>query len=81
VGNIPCNKINSIINSLTTVSRLPLTLNGKNFGIKRTSNSPGTSTFLHWLCGMVFVFYFATFIFLLREVLRPGALWFLKSIN
>lgn len=30
---------------------------------------------------MVFVFYFATFIFLLREVLRPGALWFLKSIN
>ena len=30
----------------------------------------GTSLFLHWLVGMVFVFYFASFVLLLREVRR-----------
>nr|XP_026696398.1 E3 ubiquitin-protein ligase MARCH6 [Ciona intestinalis] len=43
--------------------------------------SPGTCIFVHWLVGMVFVFYFATFLMLLREVLRPGALWFLRNLN
>lgn len=43
--------------------------------------APGTSMFLHWLVGMVYVFYFATFVFLLREVLRPGLLWFLRNLN
>jgi E3 ubiquitin-protein ligase MARCH6 len=64
--------------SLRILNERTLTLNDR---IIQFQTSPGTSTFLHWLCGMVFVFYFATFIFLLREVLRPGALWFLKSIN
>ena len=41
----------------------------------------GTSVFIHWLIGMVYVFYFATSVFLLREVLRPGALWFLRNLN
>ncbi|CAF0717397.1 unnamed protein product [Brachionus calyciflorus] len=44
-------------------------------------NSPGTSVFIHWLVGMIYVFYFATFVFLLREVLRPGLLWFLRNLN
>uniref|UniRef100_A0A915KD79 RING-type E3 ubiquitin transferase n=1 Tax=Romanomermis culicivorax TaxID=13658 RepID=A0A915KD79_ROMCU len=44
-------------------------------------NSPGTSAFLHWLVGMIYVFYFASFILLLREVLRPGVLWFLRNLN
>lgn len=44
-------------------------------------NSPGTSVFIHWLIGMIYVFYFATFVFLLREVLRPGILWFLRNLN
>lgn len=44
-------------------------------------NAPGTSVFIHWLVGMVYVFYFATFVFLLREVLRPGILWFLRNLN
>jgi len=44
-------------------------------------NSPGTSLFIHWLVGMIYVFYFATFVFLLREVLRPGILWFLRNLN
>ncbi|KAG1665121.1 E3 ubiquitin-protein ligase MARCH6 [Nymphon striatum] len=43
--------------------------------------APGTSLFLHWLIGMVFVFYFSSFIVLLREVLRPGMLWFLRNVN
>ncbi|CAF4305469.1 unnamed protein product, partial [Rotaria magnacalcarata] len=64
--------------SLRILNERTITLNDR---LTQFQTNPGTSTFLHWLCGMVFVFYFATFIFLLREVLRPGALWFLKSIN
>ncbi|XP_002737454.1 E3 ubiquitin-protein ligase MARCHF6-like [Saccoglossus kowalevskii] len=44
-------------------------------------SAPGTAMFLHWLVGMVYVFYFASFILLLREVLRPGVLWFLRNLN
>ncbi|CAH1780425.1 unnamed protein product [Owenia fusiformis] len=43
--------------------------------------APGTSMFIHWLVGMVYVFYFASFILLLREILRPGVLWFLRNLN
>lgn len=43
--------------------------------------APGTSLFIHWMFGMVYVYYFATFITLLREVLRPGVLWFLRNLN
>ncbi|XP_047224074.1 E3 ubiquitin-protein ligase MARCHF6-like isoform X2 [Girardinichthys multiradiatus] len=44
-------------------------------------SAPGTTMFLHWFVGMVYVFYFASFILLLREVLRPGVLWFLRNLN
>jgi E3 ubiquitin-protein ligase MARCH6 len=44
-------------------------------------SAPGTSLFIHWMFGMVYVYYFATFIVLLREVLRPGVLWFLRNLN
>lgn len=43
--------------------------------------APGTSLFIHWLVGMVYIFYFASFILLLRELLRPGVLWFMDNIN
>ncbi|XP_074644624.1 E3 ubiquitin-protein ligase MARCHF6-like isoform X2 [Tubulanus polymorphus] len=43
--------------------------------------APGTSMFIHWLVGMIYVFYFASFILLLREVIRPGVLWFLRNLN
>ncbi len=49
--------------------------------INNFESSPGTSVFIHWLIGMIYVFYFATFVFLLREVLRPGILWFLRNLN
>lgn len=46
-----------------------------------------TATFLHWLVGMLYVFYFAAFIMLLREVgcccilfLCDLSLWFAKLI-
>ncbi|CAH1107163.1 unnamed protein product [Psylliodes chrysocephalus] len=44
-------------------------------------SAPGTSIFIHWLIGMVYVYYFASFILLLREILRPGVLWFLRNFN
>ncbi|CAG0910109.1 unnamed protein product, partial [Cyprideis torosa] len=43
--------------------------------------SPGTSMFLHWMLGMGYIFYMANLIILLREVLRPGVLWFLRNLN
>ncbi|KDR21143.1 E3 ubiquitin-protein ligase MARCH6 [Zootermopsis nevadensis] len=36
---------------------------------------------IHWLVGMAYVYCFAQFILLLREVLRPGVLWFLRNLN
>ncbi|XP_046441490.1 E3 ubiquitin-protein ligase MARCHF6-like isoform X3 [Daphnia pulex] len=45
------------------------------------SQAPGTSMFLHWLVGILCAFYFASFVLLLREVLRPGVLWFLRNLN
>ena len=44
-------------------------------------SSPMASIFIHWLIGMVYVFYFASFVILLREILRPGVLWFLRNLN
>ncbi|CAN9503334.1 unnamed protein product [Ophioblennius macclurei] len=43
--------------------------------------SPGTNLGLHWLVGVVYVFYFTSFILLLRQVLRPGVLWFLRNVS
>lgn len=44
-------------------------------------SAPGTTMFLHWLVGMVYVFYFASFILLLREVeqLPFRSLWLMGS--
>jgi len=44
-------------------------------------STPWASVFVHWLVGMVYVFYFASFVMLLREVFRPGVLWFLRNLN
>jgi E3 ubiquitin-protein ligase MARCH6 len=43
--------------------------------------SAGTYVFIHWLVGMIYIFYFAIFVYLLRECLRPGILWFLRNLN
>lgn len=49
--------------------------------IQSFHSAPWASVFIHWLIGMVYVFYFASFVILLREVLRPGVLWFLRNLN
>ena len=49
-----------------------------NFRVQSFTTAPWASVFIHWLIGMVYVFYFASFVILLREVLRPGVLWFLR---
>ncbi|XP_030892122.1 E3 ubiquitin-protein ligase MARCH6 [Leptonychotes weddellii] len=45
-------------------------------------SAPGTTMFLHWLVGMVYVFYFASFILLLREEITvleiPKGIWFCR---
>jgi E3 ubiquitin-protein ligase MARCH6 len=63
---------------LCTLKLLNATINDRIHNYNLTS---GTSVFIHWLIGMVYVFYFATFVFLLREILRPGVLWFLRNLN
>ncbi len=45
------------------------------------SSAPGTVMFIHWLVGMIFIFYLASFVLLMREVVRPGVLWFLRNLN
>ena len=44
-------------------------------------SAPGTSLFMHWLIGMTYAFHFASFIILLKDVLRPEVLWFLQNLN
>ncbi|PIC12482.1 hypothetical protein B9Z55_028376 [Caenorhabditis nigoni] len=45
------------------------------------ASAPFMSIFLHWMVGMVYVFYSASFVILLREILRPGVLWFMRNLN
>lgn len=56
---------------------------GNNLGLLQANlrAAPATNAFLHWLIGMIYVYYFAFFVLLLREVVRPGVLWFLQNIN
>ncbi|XP_054719547.1 E3 ubiquitin-protein ligase MARCHF6-like isoform X2 [Uloborus diversus] len=63
---------------ICSLTMLDATIHDREAGFKL---APGTSMFIHWLAGMVYVFYFASFILLLREVLRPGVLWFLRNLN
>eukprot|EP01135_Chromosphaera_perkinsii_P000922 Nk52_evm20s153 gene=Nk52_evmTU20s153 len=43
------------------------------------NEAPVTSSFLHWLVGILYMFHFASFVSVNREVLRPGVLWFLRN--
>ncbi|KAF8366153.1 marc-6, partial [Pristionchus pacificus] len=45
------------------------------------TSAPVASVFLHWMIGMVYVFYSASFVILLREIVRPGVLWFMRNLN
>ncbi|CAG8481152.1 15624_t:CDS:10 [Funneliformis mosseae] len=43
--------------------------------------SPITSTFLHWFTGTAFMFHFAVFVSLCREIVRSGVMWFIRDPN
>ncbi|KAI6182505.1 RING-CH-type domain-containing protein [Aphelenchoides bicaudatus] len=49
--------------------------------MKTFHSYPVSSTVLHWLTGMLYVFYSASFILTLRSLLRPGVLWFIRNLN
>ncbi|GAA5799389.1 hypothetical protein HPULCUR_004804 [Helicostylum pulchrum] len=43
--------------------------------------SPYSSHFLHWFLGTGVLFYFAIFITVCREIIRPGVMWFIRDPN
>jgi len=44
--------------------------------------APDLSVLSHWLAGTIYVvYYWALFVLLLQEVIRPGVLWFLWDFN
>ncbi|KAL3113005.1 hypothetical protein niasHT_013470 [Heterodera trifolii] len=63
------------------ICSLPLTGITLDERIRTFKQYPSSSMFLHWLAGMVYVFYSASFILILRELLRPGVLWFIRNLN
>ncbi|KNC99656.1 uncharacterized protein SPPG_09243 [Spizellomyces punctatus DAOM BR117] len=42
---------------------------------------PWTSEFLHWLAGTTFMFQFALYVSTVREIVRPGVMWFIRDPN
>lgn len=45
------------------------------------SQFPFTSLFLHWVVGTVYMFNFALFVSMCREIVRPGLLFFIRDPN
>jgi E3 ubiquitin-protein ligase DOA10 len=43
--------------------------------------NPFSSLFLHWFLGTGVLFYFANFITVCREIIRPGVLWYIRDPN
>lgn len=44
-------------------------------------NHPFTSLFLHWFVGTCYMFHFALFVSMCREIVRPGLLYFIRDPN
>jgi E3 ubiquitin-protein ligase DOA10 len=44
-------------------------------------HNPSSSYFLHWFLGTAVLFYFAIFITVCREIIRPGVMWFIRDPN
>uniref|UniRef100_A0A7E5A273 RING-type E3 ubiquitin transferase n=1 Tax=Panagrellus redivivus TaxID=6233 RepID=A0A7E5A273_PANRE len=63
------------------ICSLPLTGGTLSMRLKTLSAFPLSSVFIHWLVGMIDVFYSASFVLVLRELLRPGVLWFVRDLN
>ncbi|CAD5206513.1 unnamed protein product [Bursaphelenchus okinawaensis] len=63
------------------ICSLSLTGNTLDARIRAFQNYPTSSVVLHWLAGMLYVFYSASLILTLRGLLRPGVLWFIRNLN
>ncbi|KAI6178434.1 RING-CH-type domain-containing protein [Aphelenchoides besseyi] len=63
------------------ICSLKLTNSSLDSRLKSFHSFPVTSIVLHWLAGMLYVFYSASFILALRALLRPGVLWFIRNLN
>ncbi|KAK7205218.1 hypothetical protein BZA70DRAFT_257849 [Myxozyma melibiosi] len=46
-----------------------------------TLNHPFVSVFLHWFAGTCYMFHFALFVSMCREIVRPGLLFFIRDPN
>lgn len=44
-----------------------------------TINSPFTSTFVHWFVGTCYMFHFALFVSMCRQIMRKGVLYFIRD--
>ncbi|KAI7900493.1 uncharacterized protein BX663DRAFT_488410 [Cokeromyces recurvatus] len=67
---------------LLDMSTLPLFANatiGSRYAFH--TRSPYSSYFLHWFLGTGVLFYFAIFITVCREIIRPGVMWFIRDPN
>jgi hypothetical protein len=42
---------------------------------------PSVASFLHWVMGTTFMFQYANYVSLVRSIVRPGVLWFLRDPN
>lgn len=42
---------------------------------------PITTIFIHWFLGTGFMFHFAVFVTLCRDIVRPGVMWFIRDPN
>lgn len=62
------------------ICSLPLSNSLLQTRIDNFFTSPGTSLFIHWLVGMICIFYFGSFIFIVEEVVRPGVLSFIHNL-
>eukprot|EP00117_Sycon_ciliatum_P006826 scpid28246/ scgid10187/ E3 ubiquitin-protein ligase MARCH6; Membrane-associated RING finger protein 6; Membrane-associated RING-CH protein VI len=48
---------------------------------QRYVSSATSFCFVHWILGMEFLYFFASFVIVSRKVLRPGVLWFFRNLN
>ncbi len=43
--------------------------------------APVVFTFIHWTMGVMYLFYISALFILIRDILRPGILWFIPDYN
>uniref|UniRef100_A0A183SU06 RING-type E3 ubiquitin transferase n=1 Tax=Schistocephalus solidus TaxID=70667 RepID=A0A183SU06_SCHSO len=49
--------------------------------VRAFNYAPLVFTFIHWTMGLMYIFYVSSLFFFVRDVLRPGVLWFLQDFN